>query len=563
VQAARSIPGDKGESDLHTIRGNGMKQMIALLLLILCVVMALPVWAQDDEENDGTAGAIDATLQWRYACTAWDRRDYDNAATIYLGFARANPDNDNTLEAFWRTYEIYRAYRPNPDRKKATWTEALNACERWVKRYAGNDKVKAAKSRWYKAQLLDREGNREMAIAALNEQVTKFLGTDLDDDAYWALGEWLREAKRYNEAIDAYAGYVKTVGVSDWAAVSWYREGMCFEALGNKEGAVEAYRAVLDGGYNFGWHYTAHGGMDVAIRLRALGEDELARAYALKIVDNCNPGWPDLKAQALSFLGEKGTIPKFIRIYSYLNETFNSYAVNISANSKLQVDRDLPILVRLEQVSKEDPFTGTLTLGPKVTLVKQPDNAKLSEEGGKKLFTSAIAAPDDKGAITNDWNYLLSQESQMEDPPDGVIITRKWEKTENNVGICTIHIQSSARWYIFITLPNTKTNVNNINQQPHEVRDGGKTFLWYNWIDLTKGIDLIFPAEVGGNVEAFYPQVRLQRDVSGYQPTVGGNNTTAANDTPYLSIKLTSDKPFPYAIQYTGTRIVQLNETMK
>jgi len=533
-------------------------------LLMAFLLIALPSFAPAaDDEDDGGGPAIDPVLQWKIAQNAWDQRAYDNAAAVLLAFADANPDDDNALEAYWRTYEVYRAYRPNPNRKKIVWEKALNACERWVKKYAGNDKVKAAKSRWYKASLLDREGNRQMAIVALNELVDKFLGTDYDDDAYWSLGEWLREAKRYNEAIDAYAGYIKTVGASDWGAVSWYRQAMCFEALGNTEGAIEAYRSVLNGPYQFGWHYTAHGGIDAARRLRALGEDELARRFALKIVDDGNPGWTDLRAQALSFLGEKAVIAKYIRVYSYLNETFSSYAVNITANARLQVDRNLPLLVRIERSSKEDPFAGTLSIVPKVTLDKQPEGIRLSEEGGKKTFTDVVATPDDKGAITGDWNYVFSQESRMEEPPDGVVITRKWEKTENNIGICTIHIQSSARWYIFITLPNNKTNVNNINMQPHEVRDGGKTFLWYYWIDLSKGIDIVFPVEVGANVEAFYPQVRLERNVGGYQPDTSGNGTTAASETPYLSVKLASDKAFPYSLHYTGTRVVLLNEMVK
>ncbi|MHB0937002.1 MAG: tetratricopeptide repeat protein [Armatimonadota bacterium] len=537
-----------------------MRTILWLMLAGLLLVLAIPVVAQDDEEDDGFT--LDPSLQWRMAQTTWDRREYDDAAALMLAFAEGNPDDANTLEAYWRTYEIYRAYRPNPNRKKIVFEKAIGVCERWVKKFSDN-KVKAAQSRWYKALLLDREGNRQMAIASLNELVAKYPGTDLDDDAFWHLGEWLREAQRYREAIDAYAGYGKTVGVTDWAAVCLYRQAMCFEALADREGAIEAYRAVLNGGYNFGWHHTCHGGMDAARRLRALGEDELARAFALKIVDNAHPNWQDLKAQALSFLGEKANIPKFIRIYSYLNETYSSYAVNISGNTKLQVSRDVPVLVRLERTSKEDPFKGTAVFTPKVTLDKQPGNAKLSEEGGKKHFSTEIASPDDKGTITGDWNYAFSQETQLEEAPDNVTITRSSQKIENGLMNCTIRIQSTARYYIYITLPNNKTNVNNLNRQPHEVRDGGKTFLWYDWIDLSKGIDINFPAEVGGNADAFYPQVRLERNINGYVRDASGNNNTAGSETPYLGIKLTSDKSFPYAFHYHGHRVVLLNETVK
>ena len=538
-----------------------MGRIIKWLLLLLCVIIMLPVAAQDEDEENGNA--IDATLQWRIACTAWDRREYDNAAAIMLGYAQGNPDEAFVLEAYWRTYEIYRAYRPNPDRKKKVLETALNACERWVKKYADNDNVKAAQSRWYKAQLLDREGNRQMAIVALNELINRFPGTDLDDDAYWALGEWLREAKRFREAIDAYAGYIKTVGVTDWAAVCWYRQALCFEAMGDKGGAVDAYRAVLNGKYNWHWHHTAHGAIDAARRLRAMGEDELARAFALKIVDSAHPNWVDLRAQAMTFLGEKGIIPKYVRIYPHLNETFNCYGINLTGNTKLQVNRDLPVLVRLERVSKEDPFKGAVTVIPKVTIEKAPDNMKLSEEGGKKTFTAPIAAPDEKGAITGDWWFRFSQESQMEDPPDGLTITRSWEATENNNGLCTIRIQSTARWHIWISLPNNKTNVNNLSIQPHEVQEGGKTFKWHDWIDLSKGLIIKFPVETGGNVDAFYPKIRLERNMWGYQRESNGTDTGASADTKFMSVKLSGEKVFPYTYHYTGSRVVILNETVK
>lgn len=532
------------------------------LLLLLCLLtLGIPALAQEDDEDDGVT--LDAGMQWRIACAMWDRREYDDAASLMVAFAERNPDNDNVLEALWRSYEIYRAYRPNPTRKKAVWEKALNACERWVKKYADDNKVRAARSRWYKAQLLDREGNRAMAIVALNELVTKFPGSDLDDDAYWALGEWLREAGRTREAIDCYAGYIKTVGVTDWAAVCWYREAMCFETLGDREGAVDAYKAVLNGGYNWQWHYTAHGGMDAARRLRALGEEELARAFALRIVDSAHPSWVDLRAQALAFLGEKSIIPKYVRIYPHLNETYTSYAQNITGGSKLQVARDLPVLVRLERVSKEDPFTGSVVLTPKMTLAKAPDNMKLSEENGVKFYTAPIAAPDARGGITGDWWYNFTAEEESVEPPDSLTITRAWEQTEPNVGLCSITIKSSARWHIWIYLPNNKTNVNNVNVQPHEVQDGGKTFKWHDWFDLSKGMTLKFPVEVGGNAGDYFPKIRLEHSLWGYQGEASGNNNTAITDTRFMHVKLMSEKSFPYTFHYAGTRVVVLNEMTK
>ena len=265
----------------------------------------------------------------------------------------------------------------------------------------------------------------------------------------------------------------------------------------------------------------------------------------------------------MAFLGEKAIIPKYIRVYNYLNETFSTYQASITGGTKLQVARDLPILVRLERVSKEDAFKGTFTITPKVTLDKKPDNAKASEDNGKKSYSLEIAAPNAAGQIIGDWNFTLSQEQQMESPPDDLTVTRSWEKTENNVGIATIRIQTNSRYYVFVELPNNKTNVNNINLQPNEVRDNGKTFLWYNWYDMSKGWTLKFPVEVGGNAEAFYPRIRLQRDVNGWQREASGNNNATSNETPYLALKLNSEKPFPFTWHFHGTRTVVLNETMK
>ncbi len=528
-----------------------------MAVCLLCLV--LPALADDDEDENG-GGNVDPGVQWRMANSYFERREYDDARAFMIQFVRANPDDNNVLEAYLRCYEIARSYRPNPELRKAIYQEALTACDRWRKKYPDTNKERAARALWYKASLHDREGARPLGISTLTELVTKLPGTQWDASAYWTLGEWLRDGQRFSEAIPNYAAYRKIAGVSEQGGLAAFREGWCYEALGEDDNALAAYRSVLNG-YNFGWGQFAWGALDAARRARKLGDDQLCRTLAYKIIDGSPKEWYDLQSQARALIGEKlQAPPKNIRVNPSLNETYLGDQINLNGQSKLKLTRELPVLVRLEWVSKDDPFSGSLGIVPKIAVAKEPDNMKASEEGGKKTYRATITAPDAKGNVQRDWWYKFTEETQTVSPPDSLTVTRSWEKTENALGICTIRIQSTARWHIWITLPNNKTNVNNLNIQPHEVQNNGRTFKWHDWFDLKEGLVLKFPVEVGGGVDNFYPLIRLEHSISGYRPDQVGTGVAASYETPFFYIKLMSEKPFPCGYQFPGTRVVILNE---
>ena len=544
-----------------------MMRIFRWCLLIICVLaMCLPILADDEEEGGGGGGgALDATLQWRLACTAWDRREYDEAAAMYREFAKANPDDENALEAIWRSYEAFRAYRPNQEKRKAVYEEAINLCTRWRTKYAEDNKEHAARGLWYKSQLLDREGMRPLGVQALNELTAKFPDTRWDENAYWSLGEWLREAQRWSEAATAYTNYRRVVGATEYGGIAMLRCGWCDENMGNKEAAIDCYNELLKAPYNWGWWQIPQCALDAARRCRLLGHDDMTRMFALKIMDKApkDGGWRDVQEQARALIGEKLNTAKYIHLYPYMNETYSSSAVNVHGGTKMNLHRELPLLVRLERVSKDDPFHANVVVTPKFTLAGNPDNMKLSEEGNKKTFTTTIHAPDGHGNVTGDWWYKFVAEDQSAAPPDGLSVMRSWEKTGEGVGICTIRIQSTARWHIWIYLPNDKTNVNNLSLKPNEVNDNGRTFRWYDWYDLNQPMVIKFPVEIGGNTNEFFPHIHFQRNIGGHSPDQSGNNITAAYETPYLSMKFTEEKPFAYTFQFPGDRFVDINEVTK
>jgi TolA-binding protein len=169
-------------------------------LLIVCGLLLLaPALADDEEEGGGGAkdATLDANMQWRMACSAWDKHDFSTAAVLMENYANQNPDEPHAIEAWWDAYTVWRSNRPNPERKKLTCTKAMAACDRWVNKYAQTDKNRAAQALWYHAMLYDSEGTRIMAINVLKDLVAKFPGSDSEPNASWYLGEWLRDMKRF------------------------------------------------------------------------------------------------------------------------------------------------------------------------------------------------------------------------------------------------------------------------------------------------------------------------------------------------------------------------------
>ena len=533
-------------------------------LLVLCLlalfVPGRPVRADDDDEGSGAV--LNADLQWRLACSSWDRREYEEAAALMRSYGKANPDDENVLEAFWRCYTIFRDYRPNQEKRKTVYDEAINACQHWRTKYAEDNKERAARGLWYKSQLLEREGMRPMGVVALNELTSKLGGTRWDEQAFWTLGEWLRDGNRWSEAITAYTNYRQVVGNTEYSAGALFRIGWCNESLGNKEAAVAAYKTALtDDKLNWGWGQVHWNALDAARRCRAMGYDDVGRALALKILDKTPKDWTDLQNQARAFLGEKLNNTKLIHIYPHLIETYSSSNISVTGGTKMTLKREIPVLVRLERVSKDDPFHGTLSVTPKISLAGNPDNLKLKEEGGKKNYSAQVDAPDARGGVTGDWWFHFTTEEQSVAPPDNVSITRSWENGGDGMGICTIRIQSTTRWHIWIYMPNDKTNVVNLSIKPHDVGDNGRTFHWNDWIDLSQGMTIKFPIEGAG--DTYFPHIRLEHNIGGYCPNQSGTNMYATYETPLLSVKLSSEKPFAYSFEFPGTRVIELAAVAK
>ncbi|MHB9131808.1 MAG: tetratricopeptide repeat protein [Armatimonadota bacterium] len=531
-----------------------------IMLLAGLLLLALPVLADDDDE-DG-AGTLTPELQWKMADAAWNRREYDTAAVACINFAVGNPDHDNALEAWWRAYEIYRAYRRNPDRMKQTYEKAISACDKWEKKYT-DTKKRMATALWYHALLLDRGGMRPQAITLLQTLLEKYAGTPTDVQAHWHLGEWFREGKRYSEAIPHLLDYQKMIGNQEMGAVAACRAGWCYQELKDIEGMKSAFSLILNNKeYNWGWHWVYTSAMDAANRLKAVGEEQAARAYALKIVDKCGSG-SDIGKQANIFLGVKE--PKKLWIYPHFQYFLSTDNVSLTGRTKLNQTLHLGMLVRTRYTSKDDPFKGTFTFTPKIDVLKAPGDVKVADdEKGKKSYTVDIVDPDEKGNNRGDWWYWFDMQLPQADSPDGLSITRKWEKAGNTWGECTIRIQANNRWNIYIYLPNEKTNVNNFNTQPNEVRDGGKTFLWYQWYNLNQGMTIKFPVEVGANTSEFYPKIFMDRGIGINLPGQDTNTKetvyTAAKE---FTCKLTSENPFPCSFGFPGYQGVTIQQIMK
>lgn len=520
-------------------------------------LLAIPLAAQDDA-GDGAQFGPD--LQWSLAIASQDNRQYDDAASLLYAFAETNPDNEHALDAWMRTYSIYRNNRPNEERKKDAFNKAVAACVQWTTKYATSNKERAAAGLWNHAMLLDYESQRPLAITQLQTLIEKFVDTSYNDDAYWYLAEWMREAKRYPEAITYYQKYRDVVGITEIGGLAWYREGNCKEDLGDPAGAIEAYQHVLEGKYDWRWGQIHWNGLDTARRLKALGKDEMSRAFALKIIDNGSPDW-DVVKQAKIFIGAGGDLKK-IYIYPHIRYSYTTSNVSINARSKLALSIDQPLLVRMSYVSKDNPFRATLKVTPKVKLAKTPDNMTATETGGVKSYTAEIIAPDDKGNVQQDWWYGFGPEDQTSPPPDGLVVTRTWEKTGANWGECTLRIQSPDRWTIWVYLPKS-TSPNNMSLQPNEVHDNNTTFRWHDWFDLRQGLTIKFPVEVEGNVQEFYPRIRLEQGADNRYPGADNSGTTATYSTAEYDITLTSEEKFPYAVYFPGSRTVELQQVTK
>ena len=109
-------------------------------------------------------------------------------------------------------------------------------------------------------------------------------------------------------------------------------------------------------------------------------------------------------------------------------------------------------------------------------------------------------------------------------------------------------------------MPNNKTNVNNLSFQPNDVRDNGQTFVWNTNNDLTQGLTVNFPVELGATSTGYYPAMRLDVGSGERYPgqRVTATGVTAESDE--LSMKLASDQTTPVTLRFGGAYVVTLGE---
>jgi hypothetical protein len=99
--------------------------------------------------------------------------------------------------------------------------------------------------------------------------------------------------------------------------------------------------------------------------------------------------------------------------------------------------------------------------------------------------------------------------------------------------------------------------------QPKENEDGCKTFLWYDWYDLNQGIMIKFPVEVGGNMQEYYPKLRLERYAGGLYPDKTELGADANYELSELSVNLKAAEAFPYSVTFPGYKTVTIDEVTK
>ena len=537
------------------LRYSEMRQHIlfilcAFLLGIMCSLT--PLRAQDDDD----VAVLTPDLQWRLADNAWNRRNYDDAAILCINYAEQYPDEPNVIDAWWRAYETYRAYRPHVEKRKATFEKAMAACERWEKKYADTDRERAAKAMWHRAMMVNNEGSRPVSLMIMRELVKKFPGSQQDSNAFWHLGEWLREGKEYQEAIEYYTRYYQWANYAhEYGALAALRAGWCAQELNNPTEAIKHYRHIADGKYNWGWGQVHWSALDAARRCKAMGEVELAQSLLLKIIDKVNPD-SDIVKQARS---EMGMDAMKITIYPHISHVFTIDNISIDGRSKINGIRDIPVLVRAGYVKKEEPFSASLTLTSKMAMTEvDPNMTATAAAGDKQQFTADI-----KAETQGDYWYRFKRELTSS-PPNGLVVSRTWQKVGANWGESTIRIQSTARWHVWIWLPNANTNVNNLNIQPHEVSEGGKCFRWYDWFELKEGMTIKLPVEVGANVQEFYPRIRLHRNTHGqFHRDASGKGKTATFETDDFTVTLASEEEFPYTFTTPGAYDIYMNEIVK
>lgn len=540
-----------------------MKRMITWCLLLAgCLLLALPMCAQEDDDDGGGGGILDPALQWSLAETSWGRMQYDDAAVLMLNFAKANPDHENALEAYWRAWYVYHAHRPNPERKKKVQDLAMDACARWETKYAEKDKVRLAASFWYRAQILANLGDRTGGERYLKQLLDRAQGTRFDGDAVWSLAEWLNSDGKWNEAIQYYEYYRKVVGQTDVAALSIHRQVEDYLRVKNNEDAIRVGREILGDKYNWYGYYLYTYALEVAKMVKTAGDDKLAREIALRLVEK-GPNYENIINPAKTFLGEN--VSKRILISPYFYDNFSTGNINVDARTRLEHTITMNTLWRMSFITKEEPFEGTLKIAPKQTMLKYPATLKAVDEDGRSVYTADFKVPDANGAVPGDmWFNFENGAADADTPPDGLVITRKFEKMGNTWGICTVRIQTSARWELSIKVLNDKTAADNISPKPYSIYEGGRSFYYPNWIyDPTQGTTFRFPVEVGANVTEYYPEISMSHYINPPYKPLDTNTATPEFDFRYFNVKVVSPKEFPCTFSGPSWVTVLVKEVVK
>lgn len=89
-----------------------------------------------------------------------------------------------------------------------------------------------------------RQGDTEEAINAFNKCVKLQTGmADVNQQAYYELGEIYMKERKYKEAVEAYKGALSNGPEATYVVIALAR---AYEKVGNRQEAITEYRAILD-----------------------------------------------------------------------------------------------------------------------------------------------------------------------------------------------------------------------------------------------------------------------------------------------------------------------------
>ncbi len=96
------------------------------------------------------------------------------------------------------------------------------------------------------AESLNKAGDWETALKTYAEISRNYPQSDWDAEARLGQGKVLEEAKRYPEALTAFSGLVNDYAGGFLAADALVHKGICYEKLGKRAAARQAFRTVME-----------------------------------------------------------------------------------------------------------------------------------------------------------------------------------------------------------------------------------------------------------------------------------------------------------------------------